>query len=94
MSKVKKLPLKSEAPVSVPPAVPIHSLPHSEVKSALELLTPEELAARLKVPLSWIYNHNRKGVRDRIPVYKVGHHLRFNWTEVSSWLEEHHEKAA
>ena len=44
-----------------------------------ELLEPEELAARLKVPLSWVYEQSRQG---KIPTHRIGRYLRFDVAEV------------
>ena len=44
-----------------------------------ELLTPEDLADRLKVPLSWVYEQSRQG---NIPTHRIGRYLRFSLTEV------------
>lgn len=44
-----------------------------------ELLTAEELADRLKVPLSWIYEQSRQG---NIPTHRLGRYIRFNLAEV------------
>jgi excisionase family DNA binding protein len=52
-----------------------------------ELLTVSEVAARLKVPVSWIYEHTRRSVADRIPHIKLGKYLRFLWSAVRPWLE-------
>ena len=43
------------------------------------LLTPEELADRLKVPRSWVYEQSRQG---NIPKHKLGRYLRFDLQEV------------
>lgn len=43
------------------------------------LLTPEELADRLKVPLSWVYEQSRLG---KIPTHKLGRYIRFDLHEV------------
>lgn len=43
------------------------------------LLTPEELAARLSVPVSWVYEQSRM---KRIPAIKIGKYIRFNLAEV------------
>lgn len=50
------------------------------------LLSAEELAAFLGVPLNTVYvwNHRRTGPR----ALKVGRHLRYRWAEVETWLEE------
>ena len=44
-----------------------------------KLLTPEELADRLKVPLSWVYEQSRQG---NIPTHRMGRYIRFNLCEV------------
>ena len=44
-----------------------------------ELLTPEDLADRLKVPLSWVYEQSPQG---RIPTHRIGKYLRFDLQEV------------
>ena len=50
------------------------------------LLTPEELADRLKVPLSWVYEQSRQG---NIPTHRLGRYIRFNLSEV---IESQKEK--
>jgi excisionase family DNA binding protein len=44
-----------------------------------ELLTPEELANSLKLPISWVYEQSRQG---NIPTHRIGRYLRFSLTEV------------
>jgi len=44
-----------------------------------ELLEPEELAARLKVPVSWVYEQSRQG---SIPTHRIGRYIRFDFLEV------------
>jgi excisionase family DNA binding protein len=46
---------------------------------AAELLTPEDLASRLKVPLSWVYEQSRQG---NIPTHRIGRYIRFDLHEV------------
>jgi len=50
------------------------------------LLTAEELAQRLHVPLSWIYDRTRKSGPERIPHYKMGKYVRFSESEVIEFL--------
>jgi hypothetical protein len=56
----------------------------------LDLLTPEELAARLKVPKSWVFEQTRQraSVRNKspLPCIRLGKYLRFSWVQVSEWL--------
>ena len=45
----------------------------------VNLLAPEELADRLKVPLSWVYEQSRQG---NIPTHRIGRYIRFDVREV------------
>jgi excisionase family DNA binding protein len=51
-------------------------------------LTKEQLAARLQLPASTIYELTRRRCENRIPHNKVGRRLRFNWNVVQAWLEK------
>ena len=57
------------------------------------ILTPEELAERLKVPVTWVYEstRSRAAVRnsDPLPNIRMGKYLRFYWPEIEKWLERH-----
>ena len=63
-----------------------------------EILTPQELAVRLKVPVSWVYeqtrNRGRLRNRDPLPYCKMGRYLRFSWPEVAAWLHQQRGCAA
>jgi hypothetical protein len=48
-----------------------------------DILTPEQLAERLQVAVSWIYKHT-----DRLPVLRCGRYLRFSWPDVCAWMRE------
>jgi excisionase family DNA binding protein len=52
-----------------------------------DILTPTELAERLKTSHRWVFEMTRKRQRNLIPHYKIGRYLRFNWKEVCDWLE-------
>jgi hypothetical protein len=55
------------------------------------ILTPEQLAERLQVQVSFIYENTRAraGVRnaDPLPFIRMGKYLRFYWPEVEKWLQ-------
>lgn len=53
-----------------------------------DILTPDELAERLKTSRGWVYEMTRKRARNPIPHYKIGGYIRFNWQSVSVWLEK------
>jgi hypothetical protein len=59
-----------------------------------DLLTVDELAARLKVPKSWVFEQTRERSRDPkknpnpLPcIYLSPKVVRFRWTSVSQWLQ-------
>lgn len=60
----------------------------SSVVSPSNILTPEELAERLKVPLTWVFEKTRRraGRENPLPAMRIGRYLRFDWIEVSAWL--------
>ena len=52
-----------------------------------ELLTVQELAKRLKVPVGWVYSRTRDTRPGALPRLKVGKYLRFRFEEVIEWLK-------
>jgi excisionase family DNA binding protein len=48
-----------------------------EKKAENQLLTVDEIAARLSVSRNWVYNH-----ADEIGGYRLGKYLRFSWLRV------------
>ncbi len=62
------------------------------------LLTPAELAQRLKVAESWVYEQTRARVAVRseeaIPVLRAGRYLRFYWPDVCEWLKRRADERA
>jgi len=52
-----------------------------------ELLTVQEVAGLLKVPVSWVYGHTRKRSIDRLPGYRLGKYWRFRADEVMAWVQ-------
>jgi len=51
-----------------------------------DILTPEEVAARLKVPESWVYEKTRARCRNPMPCLRLGRYIRFDWNAVITWL--------
>jgi hypothetical protein len=51
-----------------------------------DIITPEEVAARLKVPESWVYEKTRARCRNPIPCLRLGRYIRFDWNAVIHWL--------
>jgi excisionase family DNA binding protein len=54
-----------------------------------ELISPEELAAWLKVPVRTVYAWRYKD--DGPPGFKVGRHVRYRRSDVDTWLAEQAE---
>ena len=62
-----------------------------------EILTPEELAERLKVGIDWVYEKSRsrgKHSGEPLPVLRCGRYLRFYWLDVCAWLRGGKERQA
>lgn len=55
--------------------------------AADELLTVSEVAAVLKVPLSWVYDRTRRRGYERIPHIKLGKYLRFRSADIREWVQ-------
>lgn len=54
-----------------------------------ELINVKELARKLRVPISWIYERTRPGWRgERMPFYRLGKYVRFRYEEVLAWLKK------
>jgi excisionase family DNA binding protein len=50
------------------------------------LLTVEDLAEYLDVPVATIYawRHRRRGP----PGFRIGKHLRFRWSDIEQWISD------
>jgi len=66
-------------------------LGRSALDTELMLLTAKEVAALLKVKLTWLYDEVEAG---RFPVVRLGRQLRFRRHDVASYLDERYEKAS
>jgi predicted DNA-binding transcriptional regulator AlpA len=75
--------------MSIPEAQPQQAVAPAPI--AMEILTPKQLAERLQVKPSWVYEQTRyrADVRnaDPLPFLKLGLYLRFDWKDVLTWLE-------
>jgi hypothetical protein len=65
-----------------------------------ELLTPKQLADRLQVPISWVYEQTRERAKARaddigqpLPCVRLGKYLRFNYRDVVDWLNGRNKAA-
>jgi excisionase family DNA binding protein len=66
------------SPVSVAPSV-VSSNPEP-------FLTREQVAARLCVEPSTVYELTKSRNRNPIPYSKIGKYQRFRWSEIEKWL--------
>jgi hypothetical protein len=68
------------------------------VESALEIemIDSAELAARLKLPESWVRSHCRQRTprAERIPCVRFGRYVRFAWNSppLMAWLARHEQQ--
>lgn len=51
------------------------------------LLTVEEVASLLHVPVSWVYGRMRKRSLERLPAYRLGKYWRFREDEIHAWVK-------
>ncbi len=65
----------------------VHPTP-IETPSFEPILTPEQVAERLQIKASTVYELTRRRSVRPMPVLKVGKYLRFRWSEVEQWLDE------
>lgn len=56
--------------------------------AAEPLLTVEQVAELLQVPVSWVYERTRKRGIERIPGFRLGKYWRFRQTDVFAWIEK------
>ena len=54
------------------------------------LLTIQEVAKLLRVPVSWVYDRLRRNAVSRLPGFKLGKYWRFRKNEVLVWLDARH----
>lgn len=52
-----------------------------------EILTPEEVAAILRVKPSWVHEKTRTRSRNPLPVLRIGRYIRFRRADVNAWLD-------
>ncbi len=51
------------------------------------LLTVEDVASLLHVPVSWVYGRMRKRSLERLPAYRLGKYWRFREDEIHAWVK-------
>ena len=53
------------------------------------LMTPSELAAVLRVPVSWVYAQTRGRSKAGLPFVKMGRYVRFDRSAVRKFIAGH-----
>ena len=71
-----------------PRAVDVESIASIAFSDVDSLLTVEDVAELLKLPVSWIYERTRRRGIGRIPGFRLGKYWRFRRAEVLEWLEQ------
>ncbi len=49
------------------------------------LLTADEVAEQLSVPVSWVREHTRNG---HLPHVELGRYRRYRWADVETYIEQ------
>ena len=57
-------------------------------QSQCELMTVQQVAEVLQVPVSWVYRRLRKRSLEKLPGYRLGKYWRFDREEVLAWLAQ------
>jgi excisionase family DNA binding protein len=52
------------------------------------LLTIQQVAEILHVPVSWVYGRTRKRSTERLPGIRLGKYWRFREEEIHAWVEK------
>jgi excisionase family DNA binding protein len=60
-------------------------------ESKCELMTVQQVAELLQVPVSWVYGRLRKRSLEKLPGYRLGKYWRFDKEEVLAWLAQQRE---
>jgi excisionase family DNA binding protein len=60
----------------------------SEMQDRGQLLTVQEVANLLHVPVSWVYERTRRRGTGQLPHVKLGKYLRFEESTVTEFIRE------
>lgn len=59
-----------------------------------DLMTIDELARKLQIPVSWVYSRVRQKGENSIPHFKIGKYVRFHEAAVKKWLDNQQKNKA
>jgi excisionase family DNA binding protein len=68
--------------------------PGISIRGFEPILAVEQVAERLQLKPSTVYELSRRRSRHPLPVLRVGKFLRFRWSEIERWLNESREETA
>jgi excisionase family DNA binding protein len=88
MSRSKKFTVVAPAFPTLSPPVSAVSFHGTGDPSPEPILTAEQVAERLQLKPSTIYELTRRRNQRPLPALKAGKFLRFRWSEVEQWLDE------
>jgi excisionase family DNA binding protein len=85
-----EVPLPSESRIletfQLPLANEVNEATSGERRELNRLLTVEDVAMLLHVPVSWVYGRMRKRSLERLPAYRLGKYWRFREDEIHAWV--------
>ena len=61
--------------------------PVVSIQSPEPILTIEQVAERLQLKPSTVYELTRRRSRHPLPVLRAGKFLRFRWSQIEAWLD-------
>ena len=64
-----------------------HAVTGGERENDCSLLTVNDVATLLRVPVSWVYARTRRRSIERLPGIRLGKYWRFREEEIHAWVE-------
>jgi excisionase family DNA binding protein len=89
LTEVQGSPLAASASEVPSPlfSVTTHEVTERRTRDEGQLLTVQEVAALLRVPVSWVYGRTRKRSLEGLPGYRLGKYWRFREEEILVWVQ-------
>ena len=64
-----------------------HEITEGGTREEGQLLSVQEVAKLLRVPVSWVYGRTRKRSLERLPGFRLGKYWRFREEEIHAWVK-------
>jgi len=84
--------MSNEAPNSAQPVQPVPAADYAPIPGLGHIVTVQQLADLLQVPLGTVYAWNKRGTGPT--VWHAGVHARYYATDIKAWLDEKYAKGA